>query len=73
MPLNNSKEHVDREWIMEKIGGHGGSFSYTLPDGLAQISRIGCTGKLRILLLNLLLFVRFLKRKIAKCFTKNVR
>ena len=59
-------EHVDKEWIMEKIGGHGGSYSYDRPDGIVRIGYIGSIGKMKIRFYNFLLFIRFLKRKIAE-------
>ena len=66
-------EHVDKEWIMEKISGHGGSYSYDRPDGIVRIGYIGSTGKLKIHFYNFLLFVRFLKRKIAERHSKKRR
>ncbi len=64
-------EHVDKEWIMEKIGGHGGAYSYDRPDGIVRIGYIGSTGKLKIHFYNFLLLIRFLKRKIAERRSKR--
>jgi hypothetical protein len=59
-------DHIDNDWILNKIGSHGGSHSYSSPSGLARIGYIGSTGKLKIWYYNLILLFKYIKRKLNK-------
>lgn len=63
LPIPN---HVDAEWISERIGGHGGAYRYTTPESLALITYIGSTPKIMILRYNLWLIHRYIKRKLRR-------
>lgn len=64
------KEHIDKEWISERIGGHGGSFSYTKPDGIVRIGYIGGKPKIVIWFYNLQLLMRYIRRKLWRLYLK---
>lgn len=60
--------HADYKWIMGRIGGHGGSYSYNAgnPESLARIGYIGSTSRVVIWFYNFQLFIRYCKRKLKK-------
>lgn len=58
--------HIDEEWIKNKIDGHGGSFQYDDYNSLAQIGYIGSTSTLKIIYYNIILWFKFISRKINK-------
>ena len=64
------KEHIDTAWISERIGGHGGSFSYAKPDGIVRIRYIGGKPKIVIWFYNFLLLMRYCRRKIWRLYLK---
>lgn len=56
--------HADKEWIYKKIGTHGGSFRYNSYSGLAHIGYIGGKNRLQILLYNIILYLKYIKRRV---------
>lgn len=61
-----STRHTDYEWIMAKIGGHGGSWRYKGGyNSRASIGYIGGVSRYKILWYNLQLFIRYRRRKRA--------
>ena len=63
-----SSTHPDHMWIDERIGGHGGSYSYAEPDGKAKIYHIGSTSRVVIWFYNLQLLMRFVRRKLWRLY-----
>lgn len=58
------RDHIDSLWIQEKIGGHGGSYSYSSVDGRVKIGYIGGKPIVVIWWYNLQLLYKYLKRRI---------
>jgi len=56
--------HVDKSWIYDKIDGHGGCFGCSDPYGLAKIDYIGNKNSLQVFWYNLILYLRYVKRRI---------
>lgn len=63
--------HIDREWITDKIDGHGGGYVYRSTTGLAKIAWIGRKNKMHVMWYNLILCVKYIKR-IIKTRKENV-
>ena len=57
------EKHKDSEWIKEKMQGRSGCYGYN-KNGLSKIEYIYQKSKLTVFYLNIILFVRYLKRKI---------
>lgn len=60
------REHPDKGWIFDKIGGHGGAYGYLHKDYVSHIYFIGNRSKLYVVYLNIILYFRWLKRRIKK-------
>lgn len=60
------KNHVDYEWFNKKVDGHGGSLGYSSVTGLAHIGYIGSTSRTKVFWYNILLYVKYLTRKLKK-------
>lgn len=60
------EEHIDKEWISERIGGRGGFYSYAKPDGIVRIRHIGSTPRVVILFYNFQLLMRYCRRKLKR-------
>lgn len=58
------KEHKDNEWIKSKMQGRSGCYGYNKINGPARIGYIYKKSKLVVFYYNVVLFVRYLKRKI---------
>jgi len=56
--------HIDHDWIYSKIGGHGGSYGWDHIYGRAWIAHIGSRSKLKIAWYNLILYLKWLNRRI---------
>jgi len=59
-------DHVDNDWIRDKIGGCGGSWGCNGPYSLAFISHIYNKNFLLIFWYNMILYFRYLKRRIRR-------
>lgn len=57
-------EHKDSEWIKVKMQGQSGCYGYNKIDGPAKICYIYKKNKLLIFYYNIVLFIKYLKRKI---------
>ncbi len=58
------KEHKDNEWIKSKMQGRSGCYGCNKINGPARIGYIYKKSKLVVFYYNVVLFVRYLKRKI---------
>lgn len=57
------KDHADKEWIEERIGGHGGAYYVgNSKNSRASIKWIGGVSRFRILWYNIQLLVRYFMR-----------
>lgn len=58
------REHKDSEWIKAKMQGRSGCYGYNKIDGPARIEYIYKKNKLVVFYYNIILFIKYLKRKI---------
>lgn len=58
--------HVDNYWICKKMGSHGGGYEYNSSIGLAHIDFITSKNNVQILWYNIILYIKYLKRRIKK-------
>jgi hypothetical protein len=58
------KNHADTGWINSKIRGNGGSFGFSHDDGCARIYHIGGASKLLIFWYNIILWGRYVRRRV---------
>ncbi|MCI8654390.1 MAG: hypothetical protein HFJ48_00725 [Clostridia bacterium] len=58
--------HKDQEWIESKMNGRSGCYGYDNIKGPAKIGYIYKVNKIKIIYYNIILFIRYLKRKVAK-------
>lgn len=58
--------HVDHQWCMNKIDGHGGGIIYTRIPGFILFSYCGGKSRFTVMIYNLILIVRFLVRKASR-------
>lgn len=62
----HSEEHPDYDYIIKKIGSHGGSFSYNDYNSVARIHNIYAKPRIFIFYYNVILLLRFYYRKYLK-------
>lgn len=66
-------DHVDYDWITKKIDGHGGAYSYDSPDGKVTICSIFGKNRIQIFWYNLILYWKYLKRKVYEMKRRRLK
>lgn len=62
--MNTNRQHVDEKWIRKRIGKSGSMYEFKGFSGLAKIKYIYKKNKIIILYYNLILLLKYLKRKV---------
>lgn len=58
------RDHKDSKWIKSKMGGRSGCYGYNKINGPARIGYIYKVNKIKIIYYNIILFLRYLERKV---------
>jgi hypothetical protein len=58
--------HIDADWIESKIDGHGGGYSHTGRESMCILHYIGSTWKIVVWYYNIILFCKWLGRKMKR-------